>query len=64
MLGAVMKWFEGRLESYPSAEPEQPPTGLLPFILHYVKGAKRWFALMVVLTAAVAIAEARCGSRT
>jgi len=57
MLGAVMKWFEGRLESYPSAEPEQPPTGLLPFILHYVKGAKRWFALMVVLTAAVAIAE-------
>jgi len=53
----MLRWFERRLDPYPPAEPVQPPTGFMAFLRHYLKGSKRWFALMVVLTAAIAISE-------
>ncbi len=53
----MLRWFERRLDPYPSAEPVQPPKGMLAFMLHYLKGAKRWFAAMMVLTALVALSE-------
>ena len=53
----MLRWFERRLDPYPPTAPAQPPGTLLAFMLHYLKGAKRWFGLMVVLTALVALSE-------
>jgi len=53
----MLRWFQRRLDPYPSAEPGSPPATLLAFLQHYLAGSKRWFALMVVLTALVAISE-------
>jgi ATP-binding cassette subfamily B multidrug efflux pump len=53
----MLRWFERRLDSYPSVEPTLPPRGMVAFCLHYVKGSKRWLALMAVLTAAIALSE-------
>jgi ATP-binding cassette subfamily B multidrug efflux pump len=53
----MLRWFERRLNPYPSAEAVEPPKGLLAFCLHYSHGAKKWLALMAVAAAAVAIGE-------
>ena len=53
----MLRWFERRLDPYPAAEPEQPPARMLAFFMFYMKGAKRWLALMAVLTACIALSE-------
>ena len=53
----MLRWFQRRLDPYPTGEPGSPPGTMLAFMRHYLKGTKRWFALMMVLTAAVAISE-------
>ena len=53
----MLRWFERRLDPYPAAEPEQPPARMLAFFMFYMKGAKRWLALMAVLTASIALSE-------
>ena len=53
----MLRWFERRLDPYPAAEPEQPPAKMLSFFMFYMKGAKRWLALMAVLTACIALSE-------
>ena len=53
----MLRWFERRLDPYPPAEPEQPPARMLAFFMFYMKGAKRWLALMAVLTACIALSE-------
>jgi len=59
---AMLRWFERRLDPYPTAEPTQPPAGMLAFLLHYLRGSKRWFAVMMVLTAAWRSARSRCSA--
>ncbi len=53
----MLRWFERRLDPYPSASPTQPPDKLFPFLLFYLKGSKRLLLTMAVLTAAVALSE-------
>ena len=53
----MLRWFEARIDPYPSADPVMPPGKMLPFFLHYMRGAKRWLALMAVLTASIALSE-------
>ena len=53
----MLRWFEARIDPYPSAEPAMPPGKMLPFILYYLKGSKRWLAFMAVLTATIALSE-------
>ena len=53
----MLRWFEARIDPYPSAEPAMPPRQFIAFCLHYVKGSKRWLLLMSVLTASIAISE-------
>jgi ATP-binding cassette subfamily B multidrug efflux pump len=53
----MLRWFERRLDPYPTDEPQQPPAGMLAFLLHYLRGSKRFFAMMMALTAAMAISE-------
>ncbi|MBI4922500.1 MAG: ABC transporter ATP-binding protein [Devosia nanyangense] len=50
-------WFERRLDPYPSAEPEQPPQGLVAFCLYYSRGAIRWLLLMAALSATISAGE-------
>ncbi len=57
MFAGVFKWFEARVEPYPSEEPTQPPKGLLAFCLYYSRGAKRWLLAMAILGAAIALLE-------
>ena len=40
----MLRWFERRLDPYPTAEPQQPPAKLLPFLLFYLQGSKRLLA--------------------
>src|SRR5690242_19860242 len=53
----MLRWFERRLNPYPAEVPDQPPGRLLAFMLHYLYGTKRFFAIMMVLTALVALSE-------
>ncbi|HVW93319.1 MAG TPA: ABC transporter ATP-binding protein [Devosia sp.] len=53
----MLRWFEGRIDPYPSSATLQPPQKLLPFFLFYLKGAKRWLALMAAATAFIALGE-------
>ncbi len=50
-------WFERRLNPYPSAEPAQPPHGLIAFCLHYSRGAKKWLVAMALCSALIASIE-------
>ncbi len=53
----MFRWFEERLEPFPSAEPGEPPNTLVAFCLHYTKGAWPWIAIMAVCTALIAVLE-------
>jgi len=53
----MLSWFERRLDPFPSDPPVLPPRTLLGFCLFYIRGAKRWLALMAVLTATIALSE-------
>jgi ATP-binding cassette subfamily B multidrug efflux pump len=53
----LLRWFQRRLDPYPATEPGQPPGTLLAFMLHYLRGTKRYFAVMMALTALVALSE-------
>jgi ATP-binding cassette subfamily B multidrug efflux pump len=53
----MLSWFERRLDPYPSDPPVLPPRTLMAFCLFYIRGAKRWLALMAVLTALIALSE-------
>jgi len=53
----MLRWFEKRLDPYPTDDPVEPPKGLVAFCLHYSHGAKKWLALMAFAAAAVALGE-------
>jgi ATP-binding cassette subfamily B multidrug efflux pump len=53
----MLRWFETRIDPYPSADPAMPPSNFVAFCLHYLNGSKRWFALMMLLTALIALSE-------
>ncbi|MDO8360893.1 MAG: ABC transporter ATP-binding protein [Devosia sp.] len=53
----LLRWFERRIDSYPTVAPEQPPKGLLAFCLYYSHGAKKWLLLMSLTAAALALFE-------
>ncbi|MDN3650142.1 ABC transporter ATP-binding protein [Reinekea marina] len=54
----MLSFFERILNPFPSQQPEQPPSTLIQFCLHYTRGM--WWPILFVslLTSLVAIAEA------
>ncbi|WNO08765.1 ABC transporter ATP-binding protein [Teredinibacter sp. KSP-S5-2] len=50
-------FFEKLVAPFPSNDPEQPPSSLVAFCLHYCKGSGRYLFLMALLTGAIAILE-------
>ncbi|PSH69662.1 multidrug ABC transporter ATP-binding protein [Phyllobacterium brassicacearum] len=53
----MFRWFEERLEPFPSAEPGEPPKTLVAFCLHYTRGVWPWIAVMAVCTSLIAVLE-------
>ncbi|MFT3755558.1 MAG: ABC transporter ATP-binding protein [Pseudoxanthomonas sp.] len=55
----MLRWFENRVDPYPSAPPTQPPKSLYAFCRHYTRGLEPWLLVMALTTAAIAIIEVR-----
>ena len=53
----MFRWFENRLDPFPLEELSEPPRKLLPFCLHFTKGAWPYIILASLLMAGIAIAE-------
>ncbi len=58
MFSALAQRFERLLDPYPPAPPVQPPTGFFAFMWHCSQGLRPHLALVVLLTAGIAAAEA------
>lgn len=54
----MFRWFERRIDAYPSAPPQQPPAGFFPFIWSATVGMRGLIACMIVLTAIIGAFEA------
>lgn len=57
MFKSLMSWFERQLDPFPTAAPQQPPTTLLAFCLHYTRGATPWLMVMAMLSISLAVLE-------
>ena len=53
----MFRWFEKRLDPFPAEELSEPPRRLLPFCLHFTRGAWPYIILASLLMACIAIAE-------
>lgn len=53
----MFSWFEKRVDPFPDAAPQEPPSTLVAFCWHYTKELWPWLALVSVITAAVAIVQ-------
>lgn len=58
MLNRIFTWFENRVETYPSKQPETPKHGLLHFIWSCTEGVRPWLLLLVLFTMGKGIMEA------
>lgn len=54
----MLAWFERLLNPFPPEEPPVPPRGLAAFLWDCTRGARRYLAMLAVLSAAVSIYEA------
>ena len=53
----MLRWFETRLDPYPSEIPRVPPHQFWDFCLHYMGGTKRWLALMALTAGVIGFLE-------
>ncbi len=53
----MFRWFEERLNPFPSEEPVEPPKTLFAFCIHYTRGAWPYIAFATVLMTLIALAE-------
>ena len=51
-------FFEKLIDPFPPKPPDRPPTGIYAFCRHYTRVMEPWLALMALLTAFTAVAEA------
>ena len=54
---SIYSYFEGRLDPFPSEEPQEPPRTLLGFCLHFTRGSWFWIVVSAILMALIAITE-------
>lgn len=57
MFNRLYRWFEGRLDPFPPISLEQPPRGLVPFCLHFTRGAWPYIICAGLLMVLIAITE-------
>ena len=53
----MFRWFESRLNPFPSSEPSQPPKGFFAFCYHFTKGSEKYLIIVAILMALVAVTE-------
>ena len=53
----MFRWFEQRLDPYPTDPPQMPPRGLVRFVLHYSRGAMPWLVLLAIGSGLIAALE-------
>ena len=53
----MFRFFEDLVDTYPADEPQTPPRGLFPFVMHYARPMLPWLLIMSFLTALISIAE-------
>lgn len=53
----MFRWFESRLDPFPSTEPSQPPKGFFAFCYHFTKGSEKYLIIVAILMALVAVTE-------
>ena len=53
----MFRWFEQRLDPFPSEQPTEPPRTLLAFCLHFTRGSWSYLLIAGLLMAGIAIAE-------
>jgi len=53
----VFRYFESRIDLYPSATPATPPKGLWSFLVHFSRPLLPWMALVAIGTALLSVAE-------
>lgn len=57
MFKRLYHWFEQRLDPFPPVSLEQPPRGLVPFCLHFTRGAWPYIICAGLLMVLIAITE-------
>ena len=57
MCGAMLRFFETRINPFPEARAGVPPRGFRAFVWHYIKDAAPWLIAMSCFTALIAIGE-------
>ncbi|MEL0167966.1 MAG: ABC transporter ATP-binding protein [Pseudomonadaceae bacterium] len=53
----MFRWFENRLDPFPVEELSEPPRKLLPFCLHFTRGAWPYIIIASILMAGIAMTE-------
>ncbi len=53
----MFRWFERRLPPFPAEEPQEPPSTLIAFCLHFTRGAWPFIIISAISAAIVAIVE-------
>lgn len=53
----MFRWFEQRLNPFPTDEPQEPPRTLLAFCLYFTRGSWLYLIIAAVLMAGIAITE-------
>lgn len=53
----MFRWFEQRLNPFPTDEPQEPPRTLLAFCLYFTRGSWLYLGIAAVLMAGIAITE-------
>ena len=57
MCGAMLRFFETRIDPFPEARAGVPPKGLRAFVWHYIRDAAPWLIAMSIFTALIAVGE-------
>ncbi len=53
----MFRFFESRIDTFPPGPPQQPPRGMLRFVLHYSRPLLPWFGVAALLTIALSVVE-------
>jgi ATP-binding cassette subfamily B multidrug efflux pump len=53
----MFRFFEKRIEPFPGIEADEPPRGLIAFLVHYSRPALPWLVVLSLLTAVLSVIE-------
>ncbi|HBF08496.1 MAG: multidrug ABC transporter ATP-binding protein [Gammaproteobacteria bacterium] len=57
LISKLFKFFEDRIDPFPSVDPSMPPKGLWAFFRHYTKGSEKQLGILAFCSISLAIIE-------